>query len=272
MAQQIIALDIGAWEVKALVLDLAQKPRITQCLRQRVMLGSTDPPPPAPEQPGQAASDFVPPTPEAQPVEAPAAQGPKLEPWQLAVSELLERLELEGEFAVVTNLHGQDALSVQVDGLTFSDRSKVAKILPSQLSERLPMPLDTIVYDFDVVPKPVETYEAIVGFARRATMGAFLAQLLAIDLEPNLVGIPELMMRHLAARLPHDGDGAYAVLDIGHIGSELTVMSQGHIVTARTIAAGGAGNYRAHRRNLRRLARGRRARQAPAGLLGTRPL
>ena len=249
MAQKIIGLDIGSWAIKAVVMDLSQKPRITQVETERVLhVSKSD------EGPGADAGSAA--APPAGPDDAPedvtdqwemghgeaggvvTAPQVALLDWQEAVVRLMARLQVDQDTAVVTAMPGQKAISVQVKDLMFGDRSKVAKILPSQLAEKLPMGLDEIVYDFDLFERGPSNFEAIVGFAKREEMADFLRDLAQVGVDPVIVGLPEMMMRHMVGWIK-GAPQAFAILNLGHQTSMLTVVHKGEVLFGRSIASGG---------------------------------
>lgn len=258
----LIAIDIGAYSIKALALDPKRKYLPIAFIEERIV---TPAPQLAAVPPVNAAAEADDPTGEWQAPEVPQAEeeglaetstsavAPAIEfasgekPWQLALKRVLEQLGHDGDGAVVSLPHGK-SFTIQLQDLPFSDRNKVSKILPAMLAPKLPFGLDELVYDFfinerdglatitDEPPKP----EAFVGAARRKDIRKFVSDLAEIQVNPSRVGIPELMLRYVAeGYIPESQNQAVALIDMGHERTLVHVIEHNHTILARAINHGG---------------------------------
>ena len=266
----LVALDIGTYSIKALALDPKRKYLPVAFVEERIVRAAEAAV--APQSEGDEATSES----GAAPIEATvglgeesssssstaapakvsgggeeaAAQGEELpgqRPWQQALMRVLERLEFDGDGAIVALPHGK-SFSLQIQGLPFSDKGKVAQILPAMLSPKLPFGLDELVYDFFIneheadgaAAGEVAGPEAFVGAARRKDMVEYLARLSEVGVNPSRVGLSELMLRYVAeGYVPESQHQTVALLDMGHERTLVHVIERGHTVLARSINHGG---------------------------------
>lgn len=274
----LIALDIGAYSVKAIALDpkrkylpvafheerladhtITTRPPETQFqeasegIEADVPTGKWHPSqvqggePSVVEDDTEAQDEEVAPV-SMVPVVEPDEDG--VEPWVLAVQTILAKLETNGE-GVILAMPGGKSFSLQVQDLPFSEHAKVARILPAMLGPKLPFGLDELLYDFfinerepqaapDALSQVAAQPEAFVGVARKADMQQFLMTLQEHEINPSLVGIPELMLRYLAeSYVPESQHQTVALLDMGHDHTLVHVIERGKTVLARSIRHGG---------------------------------
>lgn len=261
----LIAIDIGAYSIKAIVLDPKRKYAPVAFFEERIE-ARVEPPSAAPAEERVAAprdaAEADDPTgewgaPEDLIEEEPAPleggetldeadfQDELLAPWQLALQQILLRaaeVEGDGDGVLLTLPHGK-SFSVQIPELPFPDKAKVGQILPGMLATKLPFGLDELVYDFFVSTR-VESAgaqpEAIVGVARKRDLRQFLDELDIVNANPALVGIPELTLRYLAETYVAEYEtGSFALMDMGHERTLIHVIERGRTVMARAINHGG---------------------------------
>jgi general secretion pathway protein L len=251
MSQKIIGLDIGAYSVKALLLDPRKRGAILQLLELRLPQDPVAPLAPAPAPPAPTAAgqeeaelldddalldddpDALPPLEGGEPTMAPALLAPA---WARAAGELLGGLRADGDI-IGAPLPGQQAATLHLPS-PFPERNKLAKILPGLLMDRMPLPMDEVIHDFTMRPDGKGGHVAVVGFARITDIAAFVAALQEQGLDPSAVAIPELVMEQ-AARALLPAQGTTALLDMGHSGARLIVWHEGRAALSRTIHVGG---------------------------------
>jgi len=158
--------------------------------------------------------------------------------WVDALDALLDRHSFEDASEFVTFLPEGRAISIH-QNVPFHDPSNLEDILPNLLEDRLPLEPDEIIYDFRVVtPEGADQHNAVIGLARRLDIGNFLEQLAGEDVNPAVLGIPELMLRYIAeAAVP--ASETSAIVDIGHQFTRVIVLDRGAPVLARSLEVGG---------------------------------
>lgn len=237
MSQKIIGLDIGAYSVKALVLDPRKQGVVLQLLEHKI-----ERPAPAassPDVPAAGAEDAPWQTLAGDVGKASAAEveAPLRPAWAQAAGALLAPVREEGDL-IAASLPDQQAATLHIP-VPFGERGKVAKILPGLLMDRMPLPMEEVVYDFTLHADGTGGHTAVIGFARRADVAAFVRELAAQGLDPAAVSVPELVLEQVArALLPADGQSC-ALLDLGHSATRLIVWHQGRAALVRTIHVGG---------------------------------
>ncbi len=261
----LVAIDIGAYSIKAIALDPKRKYLPVAFVEERIIAPEPTPrqeaptPPPTPESASaeDPTGEWQAPEPEgeglaesssSEVIVEPDEDLPGEQPWQQAMLRVLEKLESNGDGTIVALPHGK-SFSLQLQELPFADRNKVSKILPAMLGPKLPFGLDQLVYDFfinerDALATPgaePAQPEAFVGVARRKDVREFLEQLDEIQVNPSHIGIPELMLRYIAeGYVPECQNQAVALIDMGHERTLVHVIENGHTILARAINHGGA--------------------------------
>lgn len=161
------------------------------------------------------------------------------QPWEDALDRLIERGVFDDDGLVVTFLPNGQAMSIH-QPVPFAERSKVENILPHMLNDRLPVDPAKVVYDFQLIDSTVEEgAEAVVGFARKEQVGAFLSELKGHHIDPAVLGIPELLLTYALERCAPVDQGTYAVVDIGHEYTRVLVLHKREPTVARSVQFGG---------------------------------
>lgn len=125
--------------------------------------------------------------------------------------------------------------------LPFSQPKKIEQALPFQLEELLPVDLDTLVYDYQIVrQRPDGSVSIVVAYTKRTLFEELLAALQAEGVDPKVIGIGALAFDPLIdSAIGLETQTPVAVLDIGHVHTELAVLDGGRTTTVRAIRGGG---------------------------------
>lgn len=125
--------------------------------------------------------------------------------------------------------------------LPFSQPKKIEQALPFQLEELLPVDLDTLVYDYQIVKqRPDGSVTLVVAYVRRTVFEELLDALQAVGVDPKIVGFGALGLDPLIdSTVGAESQGPVAVLDIGHVHTELAILENGATTTVRAIRGGG---------------------------------
>jgi Tfp pilus assembly PilM family ATPase len=234
MAHRILGIDIGAYNVKVVVVQAG--------LRQTTVVDVLE----APVPPGD------------EPVEERA---------MLALAGLVSRHGLEHDVPHFT-IAG-DALSVRVLDFPFQNakRPDLERAVGGELEGLLPHDLEELVYDFDVIPReapplgnpvaedaptspvaaaappPVRAMTAGTRVLAVASTRDRVRDLLALGssrgLEPrSLIAVPTSFAR-VAERLGAGSGEPLLVVDCGHLRTDVCVTHRGRTVFARSLSRGG---------------------------------
>jgi general secretion pathway protein L len=270
--KRIVGLDIGTYSVKVIYLE--PKGDLSVLGFEREPITETPAPPPVPAETSDEEFDDAPtevreapgddedtiPHGEALPdedkaegegasesAEDEAAASDEIElddtpAWQHAVRRLSARGALDGE-VISTFVPESKGLTVQLD-VPFEDEAKVSSVLPHLLMDRLPVSQTDIVWDFETYPRaesdPEEGAHAIVGYAQNDDVEEILARLAEENVDPAILGIPELFLAQYGVRAnggPQEDPVAF--VDLGHETTRVVVVRGWDVLLARTIRSGG---------------------------------
>ncbi len=244
MAKRIVGLDIGSYAIKAVVLEAQRRLEVVEYYQVEVNGqrhgedGTVD------EGEEEAGGDWEGSGGEEGEEEVGAGldddRGFDPAGWIEALSELKARGVFEEAHEVITCFPDGQAVMVHLD-VPFGKPKEVAEILPPMLSDELPVSLSEVIHDFIVVPgRDEEGFEAIVGVVKRGLMSQFLGNCQRVQIDPAVVGVPELMLRYVGEEAAGEEVGAYGVIDMGHRFTRLLIVEQGKPVVAHHSRRGGA--------------------------------
>lgn len=239
MAQRIVGIDIGSQSIKVVHLAVS--------MRSYTVTGYDEEP--------------VPDEPDAEGVND-GFLGRALG----ALKQLKARRALRGDMFVV-GFPGDEAVTRLVR-LPFDDAKRIEATLAFEVEAQVPFDLDDMVMTSHVLSGRIDGQtDVLVGLAKKKDVGAFLATLKKVGIDPRHVELDALALddlyRHLLAvdekenapvvtpggtaiaRGPSAYGEAAAVVDIGHNRTAICIVADDQVVTARTVLRGGADLTRA---------------------------
>lgn len=124
----------------------------------------------------------------------------------------------------------------------FSQPKKVAQVLPFELAEALPFDLDDAIYDYQIIETRGDAgCTALVSYAKEEAFAEFLGALTAEGIDPKVISSGPLSWFNLYdSVLSGAAEGPVAVLDIGHLNTELAIFAHGSVRLVRDFPGGGA--------------------------------
>lgn len=262
MAQRILGLDIGARNVRAILLEGTQRSWKLRAFASAPL--EDEPaagPAPAPEPEAEVrdgAADGQQPAAEAaaSPTEN-GAETPGDPRLARALASIAEQIGgLRADFTAVA-YPGAGAASPQV-ALPFTDHRKIEATLAFEVEGLLPFDIDEAHFDYQPLAQRDGKSELLVGVVRRDEFERLLGQLQGAGLDPRVVTLPGLALERIAtgiaAGIGLAPEEQIALLDIGHDRSVLSVVrgavdekSAPSLVFTRTFAAGAFGTEAADR-------------------------
>jgi general secretion pathway protein L len=221
MAQKILGLDIGAHSVKGLVLEGTLR-------GYTVVRQLSVPRPPAPPAPPPVEGQ---PAPEPPDTLVPAVQS--------LMAQLVD-VQVDG---VAVSLPGAQAATPLL-ALPFVDPRKIESTLPFEVEGVIPLDIDEVFYDHQVLAQKDGRSELLVGVARKEDVLALMARLSEAGVDPRVITLPGLAYRLVLAELGAREPGGVALVDIGHERTTV-VVSEGAgdasvLRYSRTFSGGGA--------------------------------
>jgi general secretion pathway protein L len=123
--------------------------------------------------------------------------------------------------------------------LPFSDRRRLAQVVPFALEEHLPFPVDDAAVAFARVGREDGKTLVIAAFARKVDLKSHLELLDRAGLDPKIVTLGTLALAGLLARARNGAGGSHLVVDIDHACTSM-VLIDGH-GTPRAVRTVGRG-------------------------------
>ena len=205
MSQRILGLDIGASSVKAVLLETS--------FRSFQLVGF--------------AERSVRTLPDADEREA--------------RREVLRQMVAVGEAraeSVLCALPGDKVMS-RILTLPFGDPKRIESVLGFELESFLPMGVDQMVYDYQVLHRTDHETTLLAAAVQREFMGDFLDDLREVGIDPKIVSLDSLAYLNLWDHLKVVGPGPVAIVDIGARTTQVCVLVDGKAQLVRTLRAAG---------------------------------
>ncbi|PIR20018.1 MAG: hypothetical protein COV45_08575 [Deltaproteobacteria bacterium CG11_big_fil_rev_8_21_14_0_20_47_16] len=153
-----------------------------------------------------------------------------------ALTGLVEEHGLHWD-SLITAIPGQHVACREVF-LPFGPK-KVGQTIEFELENFLPFPIDEVSYDYYIVRGDKSSSEMLVAYVTKAELGKFLSTMQGGGMDPRRVGVEgaELVsLMHIGMVPP---EGSYAMVDIGHSKTTLTICRGKQLAFMRTILIGG---------------------------------
>ncbi len=163
-------------------------------------------------------------------------------PWEQLVTNVLQVLFSDRGMKadkVVASLPGRN-VSAHILTLPFSDRKKIDKTLPFEMEGLIPLPLESVLMDYEVLEKTPEGAKILVLFTEKTVLEAHLDLLKEAGIDPNVVLPPSAALANLRKEVyPADEEPEpFAVVDFGERETSLSVVHNGGVRYGRTWAQG----------------------------------
>jgi general secretion pathway protein L len=203
VAQKVIGVDLGEFSVKVAVLETS--------FRQSTLV------------------DFI---------ERPIPHGdePYLQRATATLSELLVAANLR-DVVTYAAIPG-DQVSIRVLELPFSDPRKLDSVIGYELESQIPHDIDDVVIDHQVVATG-ETNKVLCAAVRRDVIRELLKALAAAGAPPRALYVAPLCYGAVAARALPGEPGPLAIVDIGHLRTNVCIVKGGKLTFGRTLSRGG---------------------------------
>ena len=166
------------------------------------------------------------------------ALGPEM-PVAMAAHRLLERRGLLGETLMCAL--PPDVSSTAILDFPFDNPKKIQQVLAFQLDEVIPFDVEDCVFDYQIAERSEEGgCKVLVAYVKRDVFARFLEALSTVGIDPKVVSIGALSYYNLYDHVvPEDEDAPVAVLDVGHVHTELCIFDRGEPSEARHVPWGG---------------------------------
>ena len=160
--------------------------------------------------------------------------------WEQLVANVLRVIFSEQHLRVdrvITNLPGRN-LSSRIIHLPFSDRKKIAQTLPFEIEGLIPIPLESILVDYQVIASGPDGSRSLAFFTEKETLRAHLTLLREAGVDPHaVVPVPVALANLWKEMAPHGADPC-ALIDIGDRETSLSLLHDGKLLFGRTWTTG----------------------------------
>ena len=176
-------------------------------------------------------------------IPVPAGDAPLLERQLDAVRQALS--QVAGEVTPYLAIPG-DQLSVRVLELPFSDPRKIDQVVGYELEGQIVNAIEDVVFDHLVVTQRPEGSTVLAVAAKRDELAALIEAAEARGIHPRaLYAAPVVYRSLLPPASPAGSDEpeatpCHAVLDFGHLRTNVCIVRGGKTISARTIRRGSA--------------------------------
>ncbi len=154
-----------------------------------------------------------------------------------ALTSLVEENALQWE-SVITVIPGQNVACREIT-MPFANAKKIDQTIEFELENFLPFSIEDVAYDYYVVKSDKSSSDLLVAYVTKAALAKFLSTMQGGGMDPRRVGVEgaELVnLMHIGMVPP---EGSYAMVDIGHSKSTLTICQGKRLIFLRTILIGG---------------------------------
>lgn len=147
-----------------------------------------------------------------------------------------------------------DAIAVAIDGdvsfvhrltLPSTAQKQLADVIPYELEAQVPVDIDSLVFDYTVLPRRGDgtSIDVLAAAARTEHVKERLDLISrAVSREAERVGVGALPLANLGGVIPELAvEGAVAVVELADDRSEVVVLERGHPIFARTLSIGVSG-------------------------------
>jgi len=168
----------------------------------------------------------------------PAKEGEAREQVQAAAARALFQAKGLHPDTVVCGVPGASAL-VRLLHLPFVDPKKIEQVVPFEVDEQIPFDLDEVVFDHQVVASGEAGADVLVAAMRKGELARLLEALKAAGIDPRVMCLDTLPYLYLAREILPAEVGPYAILDLGHVHTSVSILGQGALQYVRTLTRGG---------------------------------
>ena len=249
MANKVIGLDLGRWEIKAAVLKGTYRGyEVVDFVSRRLPLEELEG-----EELEEATGTMSVSTSEMAAKEAASVdeeeeeEQPRLTLRELQLRELGALLEsMDTEDAILVAAIPSAQVSSWIIELPFTQPKQITSVLPGVLEERVPFDMDAVLlhtHTLESGPKLVDGAPGtrlFCAMARKSELRSLLGELGTAGLDPRYLPVDAGALANLGRFLPDEGGGQTVVLlDVGHRDTKLCAMVDGVPLVLRTIDWGG---------------------------------
>ena len=154
-----------------------------------------------------------------------------------ALLKLFEEYNLSADL-VYTALPGQMS-AIRVIDLPFADFKKVDQTIEFELENYLPLPLEELLIDYQLLSTTKTSSTVLVSYSKNSDFVKFMNMMSEANLDPRYVGSEPVEMANVMKLGILQPEGAYAVIDLGHEKTDISIFVGDKLQYSRTVMVGG---------------------------------
>ncbi len=205
MPQRIVGIDIGSYSIKVAEIE--------RSYRDFALVGFFE-----------------------QPIAHQESLGREISTGQ-ALVKLLEEYNLPSD-QIYAALPGQ-ATAIRLIDLPFGDFKKVDATIEFEMENYLPLPLEEMIIDYQILNSTKTSSSVLVSYGKKSEFVKILNMMNSAEADPRFVGSEPIEMANLMKLGVFQPEGAYAIVDLGHEKTNVTIFVGSSLQYARTILVGG---------------------------------
>ncbi len=128
---------------------------------------------------------------------------------------------------------GAELFSYRTLALPFTDKNKIAQILPLELADLSPVDIDSLAIDFLITKPTDEGVEVLAAMIDKAVLSDCLLSLNQAGIDPESIGISGV---EEALQIVRGGDTDFVLVDIGYGWATVIIVTTGTISLIRSIS------------------------------------
>ena len=143
---------------------------------------------------------------------------------------------LKGE-TVIVSLPGDEVMT-RIISLPFDDPKKIAQVVPYEIEGFLPMNVEDLVIDHQILNRREGTSEVLVSAAPKKTIERYLELLREVGIDPKIIELDSMALFNISRFFGAFYEKGNLLIDIGRRRSSLCIVKNGVLRMVRTVFFG----------------------------------
>lgn len=123
--------------------------------------------------------------------------------------------------------------------LPFSKSSRIEQALPFEIEEHMPFDLEDVIYDYHVLESGKEFSRLLAFYTQKRHVAQVLSLVNSAGVEPRRLCVAGMELVNLIAMGSVPPDAPFAIIDVGHRQTVVSICEQGKFAFSRTLSLGG---------------------------------
>jgi type IV pilus assembly protein PilM len=155
----------------------------------------------------------------------------------LALGKLFSENKLRSD-EIVVSVPGL-AVSTRIITLPFTDRRKIARVIPFEVEGHIPFSLEEVVVSYHILKQEHGKTKLLAGAMKKDLLRENLETLAKAGVTPRVVDLDFMALFNLSQSGLVEVEGCYAIVDVGEIKTSVCIVDAGHLGFGRSIPIAG---------------------------------